>query len=348
MLRTKRVAAALLGAGLIVGVGAPAGGAGAATAATPQTITVTVHAPPTGTFATAFSVAANSDSGLPVSFSSSGACSSVGATFTMTSGTGTCLVKYDQPGDGTHDAAAQVVESVTAQKANQTITFGVLEDAAFGDLDADIVGAFASSDLAVTLTAGGKCTLSGVTVHLLGAGSCTVTATQAGDANYNAALPVPQTFSIAKGDQEITFFALQTRAYGDSDFAVKATADSGLAVSFTASGRCTVRGARVHLLGPGSCKVTASQQGNADYKPALSVSRSFAIARPVCSVPKVTGKRLRAAKQAISQSHCRTGKVTYAPSTKTPKGRVSSQSRKPGRRYTANTMVDLVVSLGKP
>lgn len=348
MLRTKRVAAALLGAALIVGVGAPAGGAGAATAGTPQTITVTVHAPPTWIHATAFTVAASSDSGLPVSFSSSGACSGVGATFTMTSGTGTCLVKYDQPGDSTHDAAPQVVESVMAQKANQTITFGALEDATFGDLDYDIVDAFASSDLAVTLTAGGKCTVNGVTVHLLGAGSCTVTATQAGDANYNAAPPVPQTFSIARGDQEITFLALPTRAYGDPDFTVKATAESGLAVSFTASGRCTVRGARVHLLGPGLCKVTASQKGNADFKPALSVLRSFAIARPVCSMPRVTGKRLRAAKQAISQSHCRTGKVTYAHSTKTPKGRVSSQSRKPRRRYTADTRVDLIVSLGKP
>jgi hypothetical protein len=175
-----------------------------------------------------------------------------------------------------------------------------------------------------------------------------VTATQAGDANYNAAPPVPQTFAIMRGDQEITFLALQTRAYGDPDFTVKARADSGLAVSFTASGRCTVRRRKVHLLGPGSCRVTASQKGNADYKPALSVSRSFAIARPVCSVPKVTGKRLRAAKQAISQSHCRTGNVTYARSTKTPKGRVSSQSRKPGRRYAANTLIDLVVSLGKP
>jgi PASTA domain len=347
MLSTKRAAAALLGAGLIIGVGAPAGATEAATAKTPQTITVTAHAPPAGTYATAFSVAANSDSELHVSFSSSGACSSVGATFTMTSGTGTCLVKYDQPGDSTYDAAPQVVESVTVQKANQTITFGALEDATFGDLDDDIVGAIASSDLDVTLTAGGNCTLSGLTVHLLGAGSCTVIATQAGDANYNAAPPVPQTFSIARGDQEITFLALPTRAYGDPDFAVKATADSGLAVSFTASGRCTVPGARVHLLGPGLCKVATSQNGNADYKPALSVVRSFAIERPVCSVPEVTGKRLRAAKQAISQGHCRTGKVTYAYSTKTPKGRVSSQGRKAGRKYAAGSVIDLVVSRGR-
>ena len=49
-------------------------------------------------------------------------CSNTGATFTMTSGTGTCSVKYDQAGDSDYNAAPQVVESVTAQKADQTIT----------------------------------------------------------------------------------------------------------------------------------------------------------------------------------------------------------------------------------
>jgi hypothetical protein len=345
--RKKVAAAALLVGGIVAGVGAATPGAGAATAGSPQTITVTVHAPSARTYADAFSVAANSDSGLPVSYSSGGACSNVGATFTMTSGTGTCLVKYDQSGNAMYDAAPQIVESVTAQKANQTIIFNPLEAATFGDLDYDIVGAFASSDLVVTLTASGNCTIGGVTVHLTGAGSCTITATQAGDANYNAAQPVPQTFTIDKGDQEITFDPLEDKAFGDPDFTVKATADSGLPVSFTASGTCTVRSAKVHLLGPGSCKVTASQRGNGNYNPAASVSQGFAIARPVCSVPKVTGKRLRAARVAITQSHCRTGKVTYAYSRRTAKGRVSSQSRRPGRTLPANSRVDLVVSLGR-
>jgi hypothetical protein len=268
MLTTKGAAVALLAGGILAGVGAATGGAGAATAGSPQTITVTVHAPTTRTYATAFSVAANAvPSGLPVSFSSSGICTNAGDRFTMTSGTGTCLVKYDQAGDATYNPAQQVVESVTAQKADQTIFFDALDDVMFGDLDFDIAGAFASSDLAVTLTATGKCTISGVTVHLTGVGSCTITATQAGDANYNAAPPVP---------------------------------------------------------------------------------RTFAIAGPACSVPKVTGKTLPAAKRAITARHCRTGKVTYAHSRKTAKGRVSSQSRRPGRRLPFNSKVDLVVSLGRP
>ena len=39
----------------------------------------------------------------------------------MTSGTGTCSVKYDQAGDANYSAAPQVTESVTAQKASQAI-----------------------------------------------------------------------------------------------------------------------------------------------------------------------------------------------------------------------------------
>src|SRR5581483_1121936 len=46
--------------------------------------------------------------------------------------------------------------------------------------------------------ASGNCTLIGAnTVHITGTGSCTITASQAGDSNYNAAAHVPQTFSIS-------------------------------------------------------------------------------------------------------------------------------------------------------
>ncbi len=337
--------ALLLGLGLIAaGVG---GGARASIAKVDQTITVTVHAPAAATYDDAFSVAATSSSGLPVSFSSSGNCSSSGATFRMSSGTGSCLVKYDQSGDGTYNAAPEVVETVVAQKADQEITFDFLDDGTFGDPDFD-VDAFASSNLAVTFTAAGTCTISGVTVHLTGAGTCTVTAAQAGDANFNAAPPVSQAFAIAKADQQITFDPLEDKALGDADFTVAATADSDLPVSFTATGKCTVRGARVHLTGAGSCALTASQPGNANYNAAENVSQSFSIAKPVCSVPKVTGKRLAPAKLAIAQGRCLTGKVTYAHSRRTAKGRVISQSRRPGRTLPTNTKIDLVISRGSP
>src|SRR5262249_1032065 len=162
-----------------------------------QTITVNPHAPANATFNTIFTVAATASSGLAVSYSSAGSCTNVGATFTMTSGTGTCTVKYDQLGNGNFNAAPQVTESVTAQKANQTITFGALPNRTFGDADFT-VSATASSTMSQSFTVSGNCTISTNTVHLTGAGSCTITAKQGGDANFAAATDVPQSFTIAK------------------------------------------------------------------------------------------------------------------------------------------------------
>ncbi len=68
-------------------------------------------------------------------------------------------------------------------KANQTITFAALANKTFGD-PPFTVSATASPSLAVTFAVGAtdKCTIAGATVTLTGAGSCTVTASQAGDA----------------------------------------------------------------------------------------------------------------------------------------------------------------------
>src|SRR5207253_2812871 len=160
----------------------------------------------------------------------------------------------------------------------QTITFGSLANKTFGDVDFN-VSATASSGLIVTLTASGNCTVSGNTIHLTGAGSCTITAAQAGNANYNAAPGVSRTFSIAKANQTITFSALANKTFGDADFNVSATASSGLPVSFTATGNCTIAGNTVHLTGAGSCTITASQPGNANFNAAANVPQTFTIAK---------------------------------------------------------------------
>src|SRR5213079_580373 len=163
-------------------------------------------------------------------------------------------------------------------KANQTITFNALANKTFGDADFN-VSATASSDLPVSFTATGNCTIAGNTVHLTGARSCTITASQAGNANFNAATDVPQTFNIAKANQTITFNALANKTFGNPDFNVSATASSGLSVSFSATGNCTIIGNTVHLTGAGACTITASQAGDANYNAATNVPQTFTIAK---------------------------------------------------------------------
>jgi hypothetical protein len=243
-------------------------------------------------------------------------------------------------------AAGRVHSLALLPKACQTITFGALADRTFGDPDL-AVSASASSGLTVSFSARGRCAVTGAIVHITGAGLCTVTASQPGDSSYAAALDVSQSFTIATAGQSITFGPLANKTYGAPDFRVSATASSGLAVSFAARGKCTVSAATVHLTGAGSCTVTASQPGDANYNAAPNVSRTFSIARAPCRVPKVVGKRVASAKRAIAQRQCRTGKVGYAYSRKRKKGIVISQSRRPGRVLPARSKINLIVSRGR-
>ena len=73
-------------------------------------------------------------------------------------------------------------------------------------------------------------------------------------ANYR----VRKVLNTVVAAQSIAFAALANKTYGDPDFAVSASASSGLAVSFAASGSCTA--ATVRITGAGSCTITASQQ----------------------------------------------------------------------------------------
>jgi hypothetical protein len=67
---------------------------------------------------------------------------------------------------------------------------------------------------------------------------------------------------------------------------------------------------------------------------------------PACVVPKVLGKKLRAAKAAIRARHCKVGKVSYATSTKKKKGKVIRQRPRAGSHRANGAKVNLVVGRG--
>jgi hypothetical protein len=89
---------------------------------------------------------------------------------------------------------------------------------------------------------------------------------------YNSAI-----FTILPAPQTIMFAPLSNQPLGTADFSLNATATSGLPVSFTAAGACSVTGSTVHLISAGLCTITASQAGGLDYLPAASVNQAFTI-----------------------------------------------------------------------
>jgi hypothetical protein len=94
-------------------------------------------------------------------------------------------------------SSATGTAGIVITKANQTISFAALPNKTYGDAPFS-VGATASSGLAVGFSVSGNCSITGSNVTITGAGSCTVTATQAGNGNYNAAVDVARSFDVAK------------------------------------------------------------------------------------------------------------------------------------------------------
>ena len=247
---------------------------------TPQTIAFTTNPPASAVYGGKFTVAATGGaSGNPVTFTSSGACSNSGATYAMTSGTGTCSVIANQAGNSTYAAAAQMTRIVTATLAAQTITFTTSPPASAAYKSTFSVAATGGgSGNTVTFMSSGACTNSGATYTMTAStGSCSVIANQAGNSNYAAAAQVTKTVTAALATQTITFTTSPpTSAAYKSTFTVAATGGgSGNAVTFKSSGACTNSGAKYTITATsGTCSVIANQAGNSNYMAAPQLIRT--------------------------------------------------------------------------
>jgi YVTN family beta-propeller protein len=175
-------------------------------------------------------------------------------------------------------------------KTAQSISFDPLPSVSYG-APAFPVFATASSLLPVSFAASGICSVAGNSVQIGGVGSCTITASQAGDSNYLAAAPVARTFTINSATQAITFGpAPSSVTVGQGLVFVSATSSSPAAapstipITFTSltPAICTMGGAAanaslVDLVAPGQCTIAADQPGDANYNAAPQATQSFTV-----------------------------------------------------------------------
>ena len=239
-----------------------------------QTILITTHAPPSAAYNSSFTVAATGgDSGNPVVYSASGACTNVGAVFTMTSSTGTCVVHYNQAGNAGYEAAAEVTEVVNATKLAQVINF-----TSTAPVGTTIGGspytpsATADSSLPVTITvdatASSVCSISGGVVSFIGVGTCVLDADQSGNDNYFAAAQVQQSFTVAGTGLTVTTtaitnaVALATNSVAGQSYMVAFSVTP--ATSGTPTGNVTVSDGTdtcVGTVGSGMCNLISTTPG---------------------------------------------------------------------------------------
>ncbi len=152
-------------------------------------------------------VSATASSGLAVSYVSTttGVCKINGNSVTGIAA-GICTITASQAGNASYSAAPSVKQNFNIAKGQQAISFGTAPTLSLNQSGAVTVSsatgtiiATASSGLAVSLSTAtpSVCSINGNSVTAISIGTCTINANQAGNANYNAAAQVAQSFKIA-------------------------------------------------------------------------------------------------------------------------------------------------------
>jgi len=240
---------------------------------------ISLDAPEEKTFGDApFTISATASSGLPVILAiDSGPATLSGGVVTI-QGAGTVVLTATQVGDDNFLPAETIEFSIGISRAEQALVFPAPGSKTYGDAPFALA-AFASSGLPVGYSVvSGPASITGNLVTLLGAGNVVIAVEQPGDANHFAADQVTRSFEVAKAAQTITFPNPGAKTYGDTPFALSATASSGLSVSYVVtSGPATLNGSMVTLTGTGTVTLTAAQPGDADHAAAEPVSATLQV-----------------------------------------------------------------------
>lgn len=184
---------------------------------------------------------------------------------------GSCTVLVTDPGNSNYNPAeARIV--ITTTKAAQpgfaviatppSITFG-----ATSTLSTTNALSSGPETFAVDAATQDVCTINGLTVSALKAGSCKVIATEAGDGNY-ASATASKTIEITKLGLPPLSLDISPAAmvYGQTVTLSAAPNASDGVVTYSATGACTVQGTQLTATGVGDCDVVATQAANDRYE----------------------------------------------------------------------------------
>ena len=212
------------------------------------------------------------------------------------SGAGTCAVRAERTGSTNYLDATSPTHTVVIARAPQIVTFTSqipsvpVKDSSYAPVATAASGLAASVD--ITAGSGSVCTRVGNEIKFMSSGVCEITATQAGDGNWLAAVPAVQHIEVGKLNQSISFPQPAARGYGGPAFALDATASSGLAIDFSVtagSAVCAITSSGiVTLKSVGSCTIAVDQPGDTVFAAASRVSRVLTVLPDVPAAPHIS------------------------------------------------------------
>jgi inosine-uridine nucleoside N-ribohydrolase len=226
----------------------------------------------------------------PVTFaidgSSTSGCTVNGAgTVSFGAPFGSCVIDANEAGNGTYAAASQAQQTVTINADGQTISF---TSAAPSPARVGAPGysptATSTSGLGVTIALDAQstgCSLTSGTVTFTAVGTCVLDATQAGNSSFLPA-SLQQSIPVAQGASVITITSSLPHAPRAGGIyvphATSSTADAVLISLGAHSTGCGLLHGTVEFRAVGSCVVTFTDPGNANFA-SSTTTQQFAIAR---------------------------------------------------------------------
>ena len=183
---------------------------------------------------------------------------------------------------------SQLLRYTNVAQASQTITFSSPTNGTsvtFTNGGTIPLTATASSGLPVTFVSGNTnvLTISNATAIMIGAGTATITATQAGNNLYAAATTVTNSVIVTPSAQAVTFTSptnnTSTNFSTGGTIPLTASASSGLSVTFVSGNTnvLTISNATAIMIGAGTATITASQTGNTNYLAASPITNSVIV-----------------------------------------------------------------------
>ncbi len=238
-----------------------------------------------------------SSKNLPIKYESSDtAVASINGNMVTIKKPGTTTITASQSGNAYYLPADSVSQSFTVNKANQSINFPSINSMPYGSTDLSLAEltdkgepiTYVSSDTTVATI------IDNHVVHIIGAGTSNISASQAGNDYFNPAQTITQVLMVTKANQVINFPAIPACTFGQDTFSLVATINSGLEIVFESSNEAvaTVSGRVVTIVGAGQCFITASAPGNKNYYTATSVEQALIVnkAQPVIEFATIEGE----------------------------------------------------------
>ena len=223
---------------------------------------------------TPFILEAMSSESLPVLFSASNTLISINNNTVSINGAGTVSITAYQIGNNNFLNADTVVQILTINKGNQSISFETLANRTFGDAPF-ILEATSSAGLPVLFSASNTLvSINNNTVTINGVGLVSIDAYNTGNSDYLEA-SAPQILTIkaptTKTTSILTFSTLPTLSIGQR-YTLIATSNSPVPIIFSSANTniISISGNTATAKAIGNVVITASQQANAQFNLAIT------------------------------------------------------------------------------